>query len=791
MSDQIKHECGVVLIRLLKPLSFYQKKYGSAMYGLNKLYLMMEKQHNRGQEGAGLACVKINAKPGTEYIFRQRALGNTAISECFANVNKEMEQAKKDLGWSTEGNAAEKVGAEKIVAEKMGADRMGAEKMGVEKMGVEKMGVEKMGVEKIGVEKIVAEKMGVEKMGADRMGVEKMGAEKMGAEKMGAEKMGAEKAEDMKIQAEKERELELPYVGEVYIGHLRYSTTGRSGMSYVHPFLRRNNWRNRNLCLAGNFNITNEKELFANMVQAQGQHPRSDADTFLILEQMGALLDENHSDLYRKFKKQGLRGEELNAKIEDNIDVEGVISEASRMWDGGFCIVGATGSGESFVFRDRWGIRPCYYYIDDEVIVAASERAAIQTALNVKYEKVQVLQPGEAVTIHKDGKYNISCLVKPENPRPCSFERIYFSRGSDADIYKERKMLGSLLTPQILKASPDLDHTVFSFIPNTAEVAFFGMLEGLNEHLDKIKSEKIMELFARAGKSLDKTAYGGVGEAVSKGMGDVADKTLNAAVTEVLSHKVRSEKLAIKDIKMRTFIAEGSSRNDMAAHVYDITYNSINPGKDSIAVIDDSIVRGTTLKQSIISILSRLEPKEIIIISSSPQIRYPDCYGIDMSRMGEFIAFNAAVALLKERGLDHILSDVYVKCKKAEAQPLENYNSTSYAIRNRKTRKKAVAGNEEPENAGFIVENYVKEIYAPFTDEEIAEKIAELVTPEGLKCPVKVIFQTIDNLHKACPDNAGDWYFSGDYPTPGGTRVAIQAYINWFEGNPYKRGYSR
>ena len=717
MSDQIKHECGVVLIRLLKPLSFYQKKYGSAMYGLNKLYLMMEKQHNRGQEGAGLACVKINAKPGTEYIFRQRALGNTAISECFANVNKEMEQAKKDLGWSTEGNAAEKVGAEKIVAEKMGV-------------------------------------------------------EKIGAEKMGAERMEDEKAEDRKIQAEKERELELPYVGEVYIGHLRYSTTGRSGMSYVHPFLRRNNWRNRNLCLAGNFNITNEKELFANMVQAQGQHPRSDADTFLILEQMGALLDENHSDLYRKFKKQGLRGEELNAKIEDNIDVEGVISEASRMWDGGFCIVGATGSGESFVFRDRWGIRPCYYYIDDEVIVAASERAAIQTALNVKYEKVQVLQPGEAVTIHKDGKYNISCLVKPENPRPCSFERIYFSRGSDADIYKERKMLGSLLTPQILKASPDLDHTVFSFIPNTAEVAFFGMLEGLNEHLDKIKSEKIMELFARAGKSLDKTAYGGVGEAVSKGMGDVADKTLNAAVTEVLSHKVRSEKLAIKDIKMRTFIAEGSSRNDMAAHVYDITYNSINPGKDSIAVIDDSIVRGTTLKQSIISILSRLEPKEIIIISSSPQIRYPDCYGIDMSRMGEFIAFNAAVALIKERGMEHILNDVYAKCKEAEKHPLEDYCSTS-------------------EKAEGKIQNYVKEIYAPFSEQEISEKIAELVTPENLKCKVKVLFQTIENLHKACPENKGDWYFSGDYPTPGGTRTAIQAYINYFEGNPYKRGYSR
>lgn len=656
MSEQIKHECGVVLIRLLKPLSYYQEKYGTPLYGLNKLYLMMEKQHNRGQEGAGLACVKIDSKPGTEYIFRQRALGNTAISECFENVTKEIEEARKGPVYDTD----------------------------------------------------------------------------------------------------------LPYIGEVYIGHLRYSTTGRSGMSYVHPFLRRNNWRNRNLCLAGNFNITNEKELFSMMVQGQGQHPRSDADTFLILEQMGALLDEHHSTLYRKYKKLGLKGEELNAKIEDNIDMEGVIAEASRYWDGGFCIVGSTGSGESFVFRDRWGIRPCFYYIDDEIVVAASERAAIQTALDVKYDKVQILQPGEAITIHKDGKYNISCLVKPDNPRPCSFERIYFSRGSDADIYRERKDLGRLLIPQILDVCPNLDKTVFSFIPNTAEVAFMGMIEGLNEHLNSLKLKKISELLGKC-----RTDSGCCGSEEFETLCRKENVDVNTRIKEILGHKIRTEKLAIKDIKMRTFIAEGSTRNDLAAHVYDITYNSIEPGVDSIAVIDDSIVRGTTLRQSIIKILSRLEPREIVIISSSPQIRYPDCYGIDMSRMGEFIAFNAAVALLKERGMEKVLSDVYRKCKDAEKRPLEDYRSG--------------------------VENYVKEIYAPFTDEEISEKIAQMVTPAELegRIPVRVVFQSIENLHKACPENNGDWYFSGDYPTPGGTRTAIQAYINWYEGNPYKRGYSR
>ena len=694
MSDQIKHECGVVLLRLLKPLSYYQEKYGTPLYGLNKLYLMMEKQHNRGQEGAGLACVKIDSKPGTEYIFRQRALGNTAISECFENVTREIEQSRKERKLS----AVDMIGSGNGNSDYLNGD--------------------------------------------------------------------------------------LPYIGEVYIGHLRYSTTGRSGMSYVHPFLRRNNWRNRNLCLAGNFNITNEKELFASMVQGQGQHPRSDADTFLILEQMGALLDEHHSNLYRKFKKEGLKGEELNAKIEDNIDMEGIISEASRCWDGGFCIVGSTGSGNSFVFRDRWGIRPCFYYIDDEIVVAASERAAIQTALDVKYDKVQVLQPGEAITIHKDGKYNISCLVKPANPRPCSFERIYFSRGSDADIYRERKMLGRLLTPQILNVCPNLDKTVFSFIPNTAEVAFMGMTEGLNEHLDILKLREISKLL-----STDEEFETLCGKEV-RGEGGQEQEPVKMQIREILAHKVRVEKLAIKDIKMRTFIAEGSTRNDLAAHVYDITYNSIRPNVDSIAVIDDSIVRGTTLKQSIIKILSRLEPREIVIISSSPQIRYPDCYGIDMSRMGEFIAFNAAVSLLKERGMEKVLSDVYRKCKDAENRPLEEFTSTSYEVL-RIGNKRRNATSSDSKCGASIVENYVKEIYAPFTDEEISQRIAQMVTPAGLSCGVKVIFQSIENLHKACPENQGDWYFSGDYPTPGGTRTAIQAYINWYEGNPYKRGYSR
>lgn len=624
MSDSIKHECGVVLIRLLKPLAYYKEKYGTYRYGLEKLYLIMEKQHNRGQEAAGVACVKLNAQPGDEYIFRERSMGNGAIAGCFANINKSITDGYKE-GLDDEN---------------------------------------------------------------------------------------------------------LPYIGEVYMGHLRYSTTGRSGMSYVHPFLRRNNWKSRNLCIAGNFNLTNVEEVF-NHVISQGQHPRSNADTFIMLEQLGYLLDDHHSNLYRKYRSEGFSGKDLDKKIEDNIDIEGIITDASKIWDGGFCIIGATGSGESFVFRDKWGIRPCSYYIDDEIVVVASEKAVIQTAMNVKYEQVKELGAGEAIIIHRSGNINMSCISRPGNIKSCSFERIYFSRGSDADIYKERKELGRLLSNQILKELDyDIDNTVFSFIPNTAEVAYYGMIEGLNNYLNDIKYNALIALGAKSS-----------GEEIKK----------------ILSHKIRTEKLAVKDIKLRTFIAEGSSRNDLATHVYDITYNTIVENKDSIVVIDDSIVRGTTLKQSIIKILSRLNPKKIVIVSSSPQIRYPDCYGIDMSRMGEFIAFNAAIELLKENNLTYIMEDTYNKCKESENIPIDKQ------------------------------ENYIKNIYAPFTDEQISEKISKMVTPQEIGCKVSIIYQTIKNLHKACPNNTGDWYFSGDYPTAGGVKIVNKAFVNYYEGNIDKR----
>lgn len=626
MSDQIKHECGIVLIRLLKPLSFYKQKYGTDRYGLEKLYLIMEKQHNRGQEAAGVACVKLEASPGEEYIYRDRAMGNTAISTCFTEINRSIHQAKQE---------------------------------------------------------------------------------------------GTENSK-------------LPYLGEVYMGHLRYSTTGKSGMSYVHPFLRRNNWRSRNLCIAGNFNLTNVHDIMT-LVESQGQHPRSNADTFIMLEQLGYLLDDHHHNLFRKYRSEGYTGKELDKIIEENIDIEGIISEASKIWDGGFCIIGATGSGESFVFKDKWGIRPCSYYIDDEIVVVASEKAVIQTAMNVPYESVKELGAGESITIKRDGTIKLSVICKPENVTPCSFERIYFSRGSDGDIYKERKTLGRLLSEQILKEiDNNLDDTVFSFIPNTAEVAYYGMIEGVNDYLNTIKCKKISSL---------------------KNGENTPDK-----ISEILNHKIRTEKLAIKDIKLRTFIAEGSSRDDLATHVYDITYNTIIPNKDTIVIIDDSIVRGTTLKQSIIKILSRLDPVKIVIVSSSPQVRYPDCYGIDMSRMGEFIAFNAAVELHKERGTTNIMEEVYNKCK----DNICNKNVTESV-------------------------NYVKEVYEPFTEEEISKKIAEMVTPPNTKCKVSIIYQTVGNLHKACPKHSGDWYFSGNYPTPGGNRIVNLAYINFYEGNKEKR----
>lgn len=619
MSDEIKHECGIALVRLLKPAEYYREKYGTSVYGLNTLYLLMEKQHNRGQEGAGMACVKLNASPGEEYIFRERALGSRAIPEVFDAVNRQM-----------------------------------------------------------------AERQGEGISDPDR----------------------------------------LPFVGELYLGHLRYSTTGKSGISYLHPFLRRNNWRSRNLCLAGNFNLTNVDEILTDIV-AKGQHPRHNADTFIILEQIGYLLDRQVEKLYERYSETGLSGMELNRMIEENLDMEAILRSASQKWDGGFVICGLTGSGDAFVFRDKWGIRPAFYYADDEIVVVASERPVIQTILNVRTEKVRELNAGESLVIKKNGEMRLSRIAETGKVTPCSFERIYFSRGSDRDIYRERKMLGRLLTDQILQAvSYDTDHTVFSFIPNTAEIAYYGMLEGLEDYLN---SRKSVDLLGTVGK------------------------VSSSRAEQILSRRIRTEKLAIKDIKLRTFIAENQSRNDLATHVYDITYGSIVEGVDTIVVIDDSIVRGTTLKQSIVKILSRLNPKKIVIVSSSPQIRYPDCYGIDMSRMEEFIAFNAAIELLQERKREDLISEVYRKSKAQQGKPKEE------------------------------IVNYVKEIYAPFTDKDLSEKIAQMVRPKEGSIEIEIVFQTVRNLHKACGSHNGDWYFSGDYPTPGGNRLVNDAFIHYYE----------
>jgi len=619
MSDAIKHECGIAMVRLLKPLSYYRQKYGTSTYGLDVLYLLMEKQHNRGQEGAGAACVKLEAQPGEEYIFRERALGSGAISDVFDAVARQMSDA-----------------------------RSGGE-------------------------------------------------------------------DDL---------YRLPFMGELYLGHLRYSTTGKSGLSYVHPFLRRNNWRSRNLCLAGNFNLTNVDEILADIV-AKGQHPRHNADTFIILEQIGYLLDREVEKLYERYSATGLSGMELNSVIEEQLDIESIIRTASERWDGGFVICGLTGSGDAFVFRDKWGIRPAFYYSDDEIVVVASERPVIQTILDVSTEKVKELYAGQGLIIKKGGEMRVSQIQQSDKVTPCSFERIYFSRGSDRDIYRERKMLGRLLTEQILQSVRyDTDNTVFSFIPNTAEIAYYGMMEGLEEYLNSRKSVDLL----------------GTTDSVSSYRAD-----------QILSRRIRTEKLAIKDIKLRTFIAENNSRDDLATHVYDITYGTITEGVDNIVVIDDSIVRGTTLKRSIIKILCRLRPKKIVVVSSSPQIRYPDCYGIDMSRMEEFIAFNAAIELLKERGKEGIIGEVYRKCKEQQGRPKEE------------------------------MVNYVKEIYAPFTDREISERIALMVTPPDCGIGIEVVYQTVKNLHKACGSHNGDWYFSGDYPTPGGNRLVNESFINFYE----------
>ena len=621
--EQLKHECGVAMVRLLKPLEYYHQKYGTWMYGLNKLYLLMEKQHNRGQEGAGLACVKLEASPGEEYMFRERALGTGAITEIFAAVHdhyKDLPPGKLNDPLFAKAN--------------------------------------------------------------------------------------------------------LPFAGELYMGHLRYSTTGKSGISYVHPFLRRNNWRAKNLALCGNFNLTNVNDIFKE-ITAIGQHPRKYADTYIMLEQMGHRLDREVERLYRKYEEEGLQGMNITHAIEGHMDLSNVLKRCVPTWDGGFVICGLTGSGESFSVRDPWGIRPAFYYADDEIVVLASERPVIQTAMNVQAGDIKELQRGEAMFISKDGRFRTSRIVEPEENKACSFERIYFSRGSDVDIYRERKKLGENLVHPILKAVDyDIKHTVFSFIPNTAEVAYFGMQEGLNNYLNKLKKEWIA---------------------------DRSHLLQEEELDQILSMRVRAEKVAIKDIKLRTFIAEGNSRNDLAAHVYDITYGSIEPFVDNLVVIDDSIVRGTTLKQSIIGILDRLHPRKIVIVSSSPQVRYPDYYGIDMSRMNEFIAFKAAVALLKERGMESVITEAYWKAKKQQAK-------------------------EE----GPIV-NYVKDIYEPFTDEEISAKMVDLLTPAGTRAKVEIVYQTQEGLHASCPNHPGDWYFSGDYPTQGGARMVNNAFIHYME----------
>lgn len=622
----LKHECGIAMVRLLKPLNYYEEKYGTSQYGLNKLYLLMEKQHNRGQEGAGIGCVNLKARPGNEYVYRERGLGSGAISEIFDNARK------------------------RILA----------------------------------------------------------------------------------AQESNEDTNNLPFLGEIYMGHLRYSTTGKHGISYVHPFLRRNNWKSRNLLLCGNFNITNVEEVFSKVVE-EGQHPRIYSDTVIILEQIGYYLDKENQRLYDKFKAEGFDGVALTNKIEDNIDIANVIKEPSKTWDGGFVICGADGSGDIFILRDPNGIRPCFYYLDDEVFVAASERPVIQTAMNVRIGDIKELEPGEAIMVSKHGKVTIKQILPKLDNQKCSFERIYFSRGSDADIYKERKLLGKNLTEKILKAVDyDLDNTILSFIPNTAEVAYIGMCEGVDEYEKELQCKEILKLDSHTPGFPDK-------------------------IKEILNKRVRKEKIAIKDIKLRTFIAEGKSRNELAAHVYDVTYGQVKNDVDNLVIIDDSIVRGTTLKQSIVRILDRLHPKRIVVVSSSPQVRYPDYYGIDMSRMAEFCAFRAAIALIQERGMGDLITSTYKKCKAQEDWKKED------------------------------VVNYVKEIYAPFTDEEISDKIAEMITGPEIKAEVKLVYQSIEGLHNAIPNHPGDWYFSGNYPTPGGNKMVNQAFINWYEGNPDKR----
>lgn len=621
--EPLKHECGVAMIRLLKPLKYYQDKYGTWQYALNKLYLMMEKQHNRGQEGAGMACVKLGSEPGTEHMFRERAEGKNAITEIFGHVRKVFKEESP------------------------------------------------------------------------------------------------ENMTDIEYVRKK-----LPFAGELYMGHLRYSTTGKKGLSYVHPFMRRNNWRAKNLCLCGNFNMTNVEEIFQKLIQ-QGQCPRINSDSYLMLEFMGHRLDREVERNYVNAKSLGLENMDITHYIEDHVQMSNVLKTTMQDFDGGYVVCGITGSGEMFSMRDPWGIRPAFYYKNDEVVVLASERPVLQTTFDLECDDICELQPGQALLVKRNGECSIEQILEQRGNSPCSFERIYFSRGSDRDIYKERKKLGELLTPAVLKAiDNDTAHTVFSFIPNTAEVAFYGLLQGFKQHVHQKKIQMIQSL------------------------GHVPTA---AELEDILSESVRSEKVAWKDIKLRTFITEGNSRNDLASHVYDITYESLVAYQDNLVIIDDSIVRGTTLKESILHILDRLHPKKIIIVSSAPQIRYPDYYGIDMSSLQEFCVFRAAIKLLKDQGKEDTIGDVYAACLDELKKPVEE------------------------------MRNCVRDIYEPFTVEEINEKIVEMLRPKDVTTPIELVFQSIDGLHQAIPNHRGDWYFTGLYPTPNGMKLCNQAFIDYYE----------
>ena len=631
MSDVIKHECGVALLRLLKPLDFYQKKYGTSLYGLNKMYLLMEKQHNRGQDGVGIVNIKFDVNVGKRYISRKRSVSVNPLQDVFEQVNKRFVKLEK--------NDPERLKNSKWLKEK------------------------------------------------------------------------------------------LPFTGELFLGHLRYGTFGENTIEQCHPFLRQNNWKTRNLAIAGNFNMTNVEELFQQLVDL-GQHPKEMADTVTILEKIGHFLDEENDRIYYKYKNK-YNKKDITKLIEDEIDLQDILVQSAKYWDGGYVMCGLLGHGDAFALRDPNGIRPAYYYMDDEVVVVASERPVIQTALNIKSDTIKEIKPGHALIIKKNGKVAEKKVREPLNRASCSFERIYFSRGNDKDIYNERLELGKRVFTKVLRAiNNDVKNTVFSYIPNTAEVSFLGLLKSCNKYLNEVKTRKIKEL---------------------------GENPCHEQIAKIMAISPRAEKIAVKDAKLRTFITADVNRDDLVKHVYDITYGIVK-NTDNLVVIDDSIVRGTTLKQSIIRILDRLGPKQIVVVSSAPQIRYPDCYGIDMAKLGDFIAFNAAVALLKETNQEYILKDVYDKCI---------------------SQKNMSKGN---------ILNYVKEIYNPFTAEEISHKISHLLTPKGTKAKVEILYQSISELHTSCPKHKGDWYFTGNYPTPGGNKVVNQAFINYIEGN-HKRAY--